>query len=384
MNDDSLNEANYVSLDAIFSQESVDEQIDGSIPTEEAVVPEAPVLTEGMMNYIQNPPFVSEMIKKIEEVDLYAWNRGTTGLDFGFENLNKAFNGLNTGLMLFAGGSNTGKSAVLLQLMWQIIKKNQHITEDHPKKAFCLYFSLDDSNNELMPRVVAIDQKMQINQVLFPKSHEKEPIVMQKREEGIQQLKENVRYFAMKDANDGSSIEHIERSMHSYQEQLEMMAPGEYRLVVFIDNFHDITVETPGYAEDNARFDYVSGRLNELAIEYDAPMICSAEFRKINTNKRPNLEDIKSTGKITYEAKSIVLVFNEVGVKEGQAEVYWEMTDSTNPDVPRKMPVFEMHIAKNKFSSYKGRQFLRFVPEMASFFEVPPEEAQLYQQMMKG
>ena len=78
------------------------------------------------------------------------------------------------------------------------------------------------------------------------------------------------------------------------------------------------------------------------------------------------------------------MVYNDVGVKGEQADVYWEMKDSRNPEIARKMPVFEMHIAKNKFNSYKGRKFLRFIPEMALFIEVDDEEAQRYQQMMRG
>lgn len=374
--------SSFPSLDEIFSSSSEIEE--AGWLTEQAIVPDEPILTEEILNHIQTPPFVSEMLSKIQDVDTYAWNRGKMGLDFGFDSLNKAFNGFNVGLHLVAGGANTGKSMVLLQILWNVSLKNQFISDDHPKKAFALYFSLDDSNNELMPRIVAMDQKITINQVLFPKTLEHEPLIMNKREEGFQHLRDNSKFFAMYDANDGSSIEHIERTMRKYQEQLEMMAPGEFQIAVFIDNFHDVTVEEAGYSEDNARFDYISGRLNQLAVEFDSPIMCSAEFRKINSHKRPQEDDIKSTGKVTYESKGTILVYNEVGAKGDQADVYWEMTDTTQPDMVRKMPVFEMHIAKNKFSSYKGRQFLRFIPEMASFFEVEQEEAQLYQQMMKG
>lgn len=268
--------------------------------------------------------------------------------------------------------------------MWQVALKNQFINEDHPKKAFCLYFSLDDSNNELMPRIVASEKKITINQVLFPKTLENSPIIRTKREEGLESLKENVRHFSMHDASEGSSIEHIERTMKRISEQLEMAYPGEYQLAVFIDNFHDVTIEMDGYSEDNARYDYIAGRLNELAIEYNSPLMCSAEFRKINAHKRPTEDEIKSSGKITYESKGTILVYNEVGVKSDQSDIYWEMTDSRQPDMVRKMPVFEMHISKNKFSAYKGRKFLRFIPEMASFFEVDEEEEQRYRQMMRG
>lgn len=384
------NNESFPSLDDVFSLEANTFNVNAPIEElflpvlEAAILPDKPILTQHMIDHIQNPPFVSEMIERIKAVDAYGWNRGKMGLDFGLESLNKAFNGFNTGLHLVAGGANTGKSMILLQILWNVALKNQYIDEDHPKKAFGLYFSLDDSNNELMPRIVAMDQKITINHVLFPKTLEHEPLLMKKREDGFQRLYDNSKYFAMHDASDGNTIEYIENTMKKYHEQLEMMAPGEHRLAVFIDNFHDISVEKDGYSEDNARFDYISGRLNELAIEFDAPIMCSAEFRKINMHKRPQEDDIKSTGKVTYESKGTILVYNEVGARGDQADVYWEMDDINQPGAVRKMPVFEMHIAKNKFSSYKGRQFLRFIPEMASFYEVPQEEAQQYQQMMKG
>ncbi len=87
---------------------------------------------------------------------------------------------------------------------------------------------------------------------------------------------------------------------------------------------------------------------------------------------------------MTYESKGTILVYNEVGVKGDNADIYWDLEDANNPGVFRKMPVMELHIAKNKFNSYKGRQFLRFMPEMAAFFEVQDEESQRYQQMMRG
>lgn len=273
---------------------------------------------------------------------------------------------------------------MLLHVMWNVILNNQFITDKHPKKAFCLYFSLDDTNNELMPRIIAMDQKIKINQVLFPSSvHSK--TVLDKREAGIQKLKENVQFFAMKDANNGSSIERVEELIIEYREMLEQMAPNEYQLCAFIDNFHDLTTTEPGYQEDNARFDYISGKLTDIANEHLIPMMCSAEFRKISTHKRPEEADIKSSGKITYESKGTILVYNEVGVKKDQANVHWEMKDAAHPErEARKMPVLEMNIAKNKFNSYKGTGFLNFIPEMATFIEPDEESIQYYRQQMRG
>lgn len=383
-----MDNQDYLSLDELLSGDLFPNEPAANtgedIRVEQAVLPDTPVLTDSLIEHIQNPPFLSEMRTIIEEVDAYAWNRGIMGLDSGFESINDAFNGLNTGVIIIAAGSNVGKSAFLLEMMWRTTKKNQFITEDHPKKAFCLYFSLDDSNNELMPRLAAIDQQMPINCVLYPKKYMQNEHIMQKRSNGLKALSDNVAYFAMKDSNYGDSIEYIEATMQQYKEHLEQMAPGEFRLVVFIDNFYDITVEKSGYAEDLARFDYTSAYLDNLSVRFDSPIICSGEFRKINVNKRPSQEDLKSSGKIFYRAKGVVLAYNEVGIKKDNANLYWEMADARDATLVRKMPVFEMDITKNKFSSYKGRKFLRFNPDFASFYEVSEEENRAYHQMMKG
>lgn len=362
---------------------SIEDLLDETIEVEKAVSPETPHITDSIKEHIENPPLIREMLEEIDRVDEYAWARGEMGLDFGIEFLNKALRGFNPGLHIIAGGQNTGKSAFLLNVLWKVALLNQYQNEEHPKKAFCLYFSLDDTNTELMPRIVAMDQQITINHVLFPKSLNSQELI-RKREEGLNKLKANIHHFAMKDANNGSSIETIEETIIAYKEMLETMAPDTYQIVVFIDNFHDITTTKEGYQEDNARFDYVSGKLTDIANEHLLPVMCSAEFRKINAHKRPQEDDIKSTGKISYESKCTILVYNEVGIKKDNANVYWELTDSSYPDGSRKMPVFEMDMTKNKFGSYKGVGFMRFIPEMATFIEATEDESQQYKQMMRN
>lgn len=332
----------------------------------------------------KNPPYLKRTLEAIHSVDEYAHNRGSMGLDFGFENLNKAFNGLNPGLALFAGSSNTGKSALLLEIMGRVIRHNQFQNQDHPKKAYCIYFSLDDSNNELMPRMVASEQGLLINQVLFPKTIQDKPIILEKRQQGFNNLKQNAPFFSMFDAEYGQSIQHIEKTIGMIYEELELFYPNEYQIVVFIDNFHDINYESDTFMEDNQKYDYISGRLNELAIKYNSPIVCSAEFRKTNSLKRPSLDEVKSSGKIVYEAKSIILVHNEVGIKGENAEVYWNLSSNDPTISDRKMPVLEMHVAKNKFGPFKGRDFLRFQPEMARFIEPSQDEVDIYRQALRG
>lgn len=327
-------------------------------------------------------PLIKEMFQNVKNVQQYCEERGEMGgMDWGFDSMNKAFEGLNAGVHLIAGQSNIGKSAICMQLAWQIAQANQIPTKQRPQRAFVLYFSLDDSLNELLPRFVAIDQRIPINAVRFPSKPEynQDKVWVERRKEGWRRIESNLLSISMRDVNRGSSVEYIEKTIDDYASMLKMYDEN-YQVVVVIDNFHDITVEAKGYTEDNARFDYISDQLSRICAKYDCPMICTAEFRKLNGFRRPTNDDIKQSGKILYEAKAVMLSYNQVSLRGEQAEIYWE--DENNPN--KKMPVYEMYVSKNKFGSFKGTFFFNFIPHMSYFAEVMEAQTQRYNQMVYG
>jgi replicative DNA helicase len=326
-------------------------------------------------------PLFQKMQDRIKEMDEYSWRRGEMGgLDWGFDQLNHAFEGLNPGLILCAGQSNIGKSGFMMQLGQQIAYANQVVTDKKPKKAFVLFFSLDDNFVELAPRFIAIDQKIPINVVKSPKKYvDAAPEHLERREAGLKRFNELSNHFALQDANDGTDLEYIQDTAERYAFELSKIDP-DYQLVLFIDNFHDVTVRDIKFGSDTSgKYDHIADGLSKLATKLDCPVICSAEFRKLNGNRRPILDDIRESVKIVYEAKAIMLCYNEVGLRQQQAQIFWKRNDS-----PDNQPIYEVKIGKNKYSSYKGRIFYEFVPEMSFFREVPAVGAQRYNQMISG
>lgn len=341
---------------------------------------ESPVVQVGTTAEDTRPDFQLRMLSTIDTMDEYSWKRGEMGgLDWGSEGLNKGLEGLNTGVHLFAGQSNVGKSGIMMQLGQQVAKCNRVLDERHPKKAFVLYFSLDDSANELLPRFISIDQHIPINAVRFPKKYQHDQHIMERRAIGLKNLRELTTNFALMDANEGTSIEFIEETSKRYAFELAKI-DEDYQIVLFIDNFHDITVQDQRMNADNsAKYDFLAGELSRIAVALDCPIVCTAEFRKLNGNRRPQLDDIRETVKIIYEAKAIILCYNEVGLRGQQAQIYWN-----RDDVDDKQPVFECRIGKNKYSSFKGRLFFEFMPELSYFREVPEVGAQRYNAMISG
>lgn len=365
---------NNTSLEEMLTMDGIEEL--GEAQPNVVEIPKEPInVLSG-----HTPFFKTKMLQTIKEVDEYSWKRGEIGgLDWGVEQFNKAFEGLNTGVHLIAGQSNVGKSGICMQLAWQIAQANQVPTERQPKKAFVLYFSLDDSNNELLPRLVAIDQKIPINAVRFPKKYQDNQHFMSRREIGFKNLEDSVMHINMMDVNEGSDIEHIEETTEKYALELAQVDPN-YQIVIFIDNFHDVTVRDVNFGADgNGKYDYIADQLSRIATKFDCPIICTAEFRKLNGNRRPKLDDIRESVKIVYEAKAIILCYNEVGLRGQQAQIFWNKEET-----PDKQPVFEAHIGKNKFGSFKGRIYFEFMPEMSYFREVPDAGAVRYSQMISG
>lgn len=342
---------------------------------------EGPRDTQSLLEGNGQPIGIREkMRQRIKDMDKYCWERGKLGgLDWGFEQLNTAFGGLNPGLILVAAQSNVGKSGFCMQLAQQISYSNREVTEERSRRAFVIYFSLDDNFNELGPRFVAIDQKIPINVVKSPRKFEDNHQWMERRQIGMKRFEENVDYFAQFDANDGTDIEYIENQCKSIALEMAQIDPA-FQLVIFIDNFHDITVRDINFGSNaNAKYDYIADRLSKICTSFDCPIICTAELRKLNSNRRPTMEDIRESVKIVYEAKAIIMAYNEVGLRGQQAQIFWKRGDSND-----NQPIFEAKIDKNKYSSYKGRIFYEFIPEMSYFKEVPPVGAQRYNQMISG
>ena len=264
-----------------------------------------------------------EMLASITHMDKYCSSKGILGgLSWGSPSLDKAFDGLQSGLILVGGAPNTGKSALCLQMGWQIANANIEKTKETPYRAYVLYFSLDDNTTELLPRLIALDQKVPINVVKAPMKYQEMTKQIERRTIGVEKLKNSLDRFKIIDSTKGTSIEYIANEIERHYVALKS-EDEDYKLVVIVDNFHDITTTSVKNSEnDNARYDYICDRLSGLATMYDLPIICTAEFRKLNGARRPIMDDVRSTTKIGYEAKAIILCYKEVGLKGEEASIY--------------------------------------------------------------
>lgn len=313
-----------------------------------------------------------EMWDKINQFETESWSASKKGLDCGFDSINKAFDGgIKAGFVIIAAESNIGKTAFISQLATQLVNKN--------KDVYVMDFSLDDPMPDKLSRIVACENKVPINAIKSPLNYTEYPLMLTRRIIGLNKLRGMADKYKAYDATFTTDIETIEKEILRIKVELDSINSNK-QVVVFIDNFHDLTSSDHPNYQDKQKYDYLAQKCSDLAIKYDIPVICSAELRKLNGNTRPTLDDVREAVKIKYEAKAILLCHNDVHSKGEAANVFFNRKDKPG----QKQPVYEVHFAKNKFNSFKGRLFFESWPEMARMEEANEAVSKHYSSIITG
>lgn len=307
----------------------------------------------------------------LNDWDRKVWNRqgGLLGLKANrFPAFIKKLDGIQNMFYLIAGDTNIGKSALLLNLALDIIESNDNV--------FVLFFSVDDSISQLLPRMVSVDTGIPINAISNPKykiklskdlSEAEKENLLKLRGEKIEKLKAMSDRFAIKEEGEAKRIEQLTKYIKIYKK----ISEGK-QLVVFIDNMHRLS----SYRKVDTRELYmmISDQLKYWKNQYDIPIITTGELRKTNHIKRPTGDDIKETKDLQFDADFVGMLFND----------YY-----TNPNTDLKFvrdvntadaygPVIELNVIKNKTSSFKSRLYYKFYPELSKITECSDEERTIY------
>lgn len=326
------------------------------------------------------PALEQEWLDDIEAFEDKAWSPSAGGLKSGWQALDEGLEGFQTGWIIIAGSSNVGKTSFLSQLAYRLADNNQD-------KAFVLDISLDDPMIHKLPRTIAGANLVLINAVRNPNAYLQYPNMIQRRTDGITKLKGMKNCYRALDSTyiepttrkPLADIDAIEALMQRYKIALMEEAklngwPEPRKLVVCIDNFYDLqTTASEAQSGDNARFDYLAVRVDALATKYDACIITTGEFRKLNGFRRPQPDDLRQTIKVLYKCKALLLVHNDVGLRGEAASVYYERQGHTE-----KQPIFEVKFGKNKFTQFKGTIFFEFIPECAHFEPCGEDDSKRY------
>lgn len=317
-----------------------------------------------------------EEYKKFDE---RAWNKGDGYKIPSYPIIENKLEGLESGLYVVAGESNSGKSAFMLSIV-------KDICSYRPNKLYGIYYSLDDSKNEIIPRVIAMEQQIPISVASKPQRYrnmieqcDNDSIQLyqdqlDKREIGLQKLIDESDLFRLEDTERIKNEKDLREHAIRVQTFVKSIDP-EMNIIIAIDSVADIKLSYDT-SSDKQKYEDISLFVKDLAVDLDIVVFASAHLRKLNGNRRPALDDLKEVNTLVYESSVIWLVFNDVSKNKGGARIYWNDTQ-----VDGNMgAIIELDWGKNKKSSYKGRTFLKFKPYYSLINECKEEENKRYEQ----
>jgi len=240
----------------------------------------------------------------------------------------------------------------MFELALRLAKYNDNI--------MVLFMSIDDSRQQAIARLVALESGLKIKQVSHPIQNtitDEDKVKLAKGWSSIRKLVDDGK-FSIKDNSHGNTLDFAEGWIRWAKETF----PNK-EICFFLDNFHKLGDEQN--KEERIRFKHASARIHAMKNKLHITAICTMELRKFigGGAQRPSLQDISESKQMEYDNNLIGMVYSDLHAKRDAATIFWNEGDSLSK------PVFEVDIQKNKISEFKGTLYYRFSPEYSKFFE---------------
>lgn len=325
---------------------------------------------------IEMEDYAQTTIEDLDRFEEQAWSKAEGYKLPRFPLVEQNLEGVESGFYLFAAESNVGKSALMMNMVFDLATCAEN-------KLFGIYYSLDDAKNEIIPRVVAMDQCIPISAVSKPQRYQNlidngdeysqvYEEFLDKRKIGLQNLRDCNNMFKIEDGNKIKSVEELYTHMKQLQVYVKSIDP-EMNIVVAIDSINDLRFGSKSFSSTTEKHAEAAKLVKSWAVELDCIIFASTHLRKINQNRRPTLDDLKESVEYVYEASLVWLLYNDVSKNKQAAKMYYNQ--DSRPD---KCPIMEMDWAKNKKSSFKGRTYCYFAPEYSYLDECNEESTRRY------
>lgn len=279
---------------------------------------------------------------------------GLQGWKTGYDMLDNSISGIpkEDAMITFAGDSNVGKTGFMFELALRLAKYNDNI--------MVLFMSIDDSRQQAIARLVALESGLKIKQVSHPIQNtitDEDKVKLAKGWSSIRKLVDDGK-FSIKDNSHGNTLDFAEGWIRWAKETFPTK-----EICFFLDNFHKLGDEQN--KEERIRFKHASARIHAMKNKLHITAICTMELRKFigGGAQRPSLQDISESKQMEYDNNLIGMVYSDLHAKRDAATIFWNDGDTLSK------PVFEVDIQKNKISEFKGTLYYKFSPEYSKFFE---------------
>jgi len=286
-------------------------------------------------------------------------------IDLGWPLLTRELRCLESGLCIFGGAPNYGKSAFVLNLYLNVIKSNEDV--------LVLDFTLDDDAATRVNALAACLSQLAIYRVKLASNLDSE--LLARRRGAFKMLAEELSRSLV--LFDSSSLEGRARYVEQITEacRLAREAFPDRRIVAIVDNIRNVYTErrfTAGHEKD----EYVALRLTELCVKSNLLCFATAQMAKGSRARDASPDAVKGGVGVVYDAKVVGLIFNDVKENGYEAAVYHERAEPEYAGKPQ--PVLELNVVKNKAGAFSDVLFYRFYPEQYRIEECTEKEQEFY------
>lgn len=293
-------------------------------------------------------------------------NRGVTGLQTGFSNLDRQINGFGKGQMIvIAARPGVGKSALALNMCYNIARST---------KSAIGYFSLEMSNEELMKRLFSVASGIyqdKINKGFLDKNDKLN------LKEAQKQIAATNLFF---EESTSLTIDDIIAKSKKLKEQRPDLA------LIVVDHIGIIQEGVQKFKSDQEKIAYYSRKLKTLAMDLDIPVIVVAHINRDaekKDNRKPELSELRGSGAIENDCDKALLLYRTnyyknqgIDIKEknqNNGQDQNQQDQKPEQDEGLRGEKMEIIIAKNRQGA-NGTISLIFFPRVGRF-SVPTDDS---------
>ena len=232
-----------------------------------------------------------------EKINSFSSNNGLTGLDTGFENLNKATLGFQKGdLMILAARPSVGKSTYAINLAMQVAVKNN---------ASVAMFSLEMSIEQLLMRIYSYQAQISLSKIRSGNLNKDELLLLSLAKQELEKI--NI-YFDASTSTNISDIRTKCRQLHQ---------AGKLDFVVI--DYLQLVTSANSRGNRQEEVSQISRQLKTLAQELNVPILALSQLSRSiegREDKTPQLSDLRESGSIEQDADMIFFIYRRSDVED--------------------------------------------------------------------
>jgi len=312
-----------------------------------------------MIQYVQEKDTYEELLEEFTES---SWNKKFEGIGSGYQIFDKKFGGFEDTLYLFIGHPEQGKSAFLLNFVYNLAQNPEN---------FVAFYSLDDgAKRSIIPRLMSMCANLTSKSIRQPdKQNEQQWFAGMKK---LQQFKDNL---IIKDGADIRTVDDLDNFVKIHS---TIANEKSKKFILIIDNIHDLQAVGKRDFESTQNSQRVASYMKRLPQKLNCPILATAEVPK-SAGEKPTGKDIKESCDWWYAARFVACIysnFHQVKNKN-DTNLHWQ------DNVGRYHPIMELMVSKNQTGEAEhGSLFYKFSFSNNLLIECNDRETELLQDGM--